>query len=56
MIRMQVNLGLKISDLRQHENLFLGLTSVWKLVFRADVGVETGFHAGVDQNTDWNNL
>ena len=38
------------SDLHRHENGFLGLTSVWKLVFRADVGMETSFHAGVGRN------
>ena len=33
------------SDLRQHENRFLGLTSAWKLVFRPDIDVKTSFHA-----------
>ena len=28
----------------------------WKPIFRADVSVETSFHAGVGRNADWNNL
>ena len=45
----------KYSNRRPDENrLFLGLTSAWKPFFRADVGVETGFHAGVSRNADWN--
>ena len=28
----------------------------WKPVFRADIGMETGFHVAVGQNVDWNNL
>ena len=44
------------SDLRRHENWFLGLMSAWKPVFRADISVETGFHAGVGQDVDWNHL
>ena len=24
--------------------------------FRADAGMETGFHAGIGQNTNWNHL
>ena len=44
-------------DLRRPENRFLGLTSVWKLVFRADIGMETGFHAAaLGRNADWNHL
>ena len=31
------------SDLRWHENEFVGLTSAWKLVIRADIGMETSF-------------
>ena len=43
------------SDLCLHENRFLGLTSVWKPVFRADISMETGFHASIGRNANWNN-
>ena len=39
----------------RRENQFLGLTA-WKPVFRADISVEIGFHAGVGQNANWNNV
>ena len=44
------------SDRCWHENKFFGLMSAWKQVFRADIGMETSFYAGVGRNADWNNL